>query len=91
MVPTSISQIIEQVLNAIVSIGAALLFIQIFAGGDADKVPVFGAMGSAAGIVIGVAAGLVFMVFVYRQNRLYFYKTSYAGCVRDKQLLQRHF
>ncbi len=74
MVPTSISQIIEQVLNAIVSIGAALLFIQIFAGGDADKVPVFGAMGSAAGIVIGVAAGLVFMVFVYRQNRLYFTK-----------------
>lgn len=74
MVPTSISQIIEQVLNAIVSIGAALLFIQIFAGGDADKVPLFGAMGSAAGIVIGVAAGLVFMVFVYRQNRLYFTK-----------------
>ena len=74
MMPTSISQIIEQVLNAIVSIGAAVLFIQIFAGNNEDSVPVFGAMGSAAGIVAGVAAGLIFMVFIYRQNRPYFMK-----------------
>lgn len=74
MIPTSISQIIEQVLNAIVSIGAALLFIWLFARGDEDGVPVFGAMGSAAGIVVGVAAGLVFMILIYRQNRAYFCK-----------------
>ena len=74
MIPTSISQIIEQVLNAIVSIGAALLFIWLFARGDEDGVPVFGAMGSAAGIVVGVAAGLVFMILIYRQNRTYFRK-----------------
>lgn len=74
MIPTSISQIIEQVLNAIVSIGAALLFIWLFARGDEDGVPVFGAMGSAAGIVVGVAAGLVFMILIYRQNRTYFHK-----------------
>lgn len=74
MMPTSISQIIEQVLNAIVSIGAAVLFIQVFAGNNEDSVPVFGAMGSAAGIVAGVAAGLIFMVFIYRQNRPYFMK-----------------
>ena len=74
MMPTSISQIIEQVLNAIVSIGAAVLFIQVFAGNNEGSVPVFGAMGSAAGIVAGVAAGLIFMVFIYRQNRPYFMK-----------------
>lgn len=74
MMPTSISQIIEQVLNAIVSIGAAVLFIQIFAGNNEDSVPVFGAMGSAAGIVAGVAAGLIFMIIIYRQNRPYFKK-----------------
>ena len=74
MMPTSISQIIEQVLNAIVSIGAAVLFIQVFAGNNEGSVPVFGAMGSAAGIVAGVAAGLIFIVFIYRQNRPYFMK-----------------
>ena len=79
MVPTSVSQIIEQILNAIVSIGAALLFIAAFAGDDADSAPMFGAMGSAAGIVAGVAAGLIFMIFIYRQNRRYFL----GRCAKD--------
>ena len=74
MVPTSLSQIIEQVANAVISIGAALLFIHIFAGGDADKVPVFGAMGSAAGIGAGVITGLLFMLFIYSCNKKYFKK-----------------
>ena len=74
MVPTSLSQIIEQVANAVISIGAALLFIHIFAGGDADKVPVFGAMGSAAGIGAGVITGLLFMLFIYSCNKKYFRK-----------------
>lgn len=79
MLPTSISQVVEQVLNAIVSIGAAVLFIDLFAGGQEDKVPVFGAMGSAAGIVFGVAAGLLFMLYIYGKNRNYFLKR----CARD--------
>lgn len=74
MVPTSLSQIIEQVANAVISIGAALLFIHIFAGGDADKVPVFGAMGSAAGIGAGVITGLLFMLFINSCNKKYFRK-----------------
>lgn len=74
MIPTSLSQIIEQVANAVMSIGAALLFIKLFAGGDAAKVPVFGAMGSAAGIGVGVLAGLFFMLFTYHCNKNYFAK-----------------
>ncbi|MBQ6392336.1 MAG: polysaccharide biosynthesis protein, partial [Eubacterium sp.] len=74
MVPTSASQIIEQIMNAIVSIGAAVLFIRLFAGGDEQKVPVFGAMGSAAGIVAGVITGLVFMLVLYMSNASYFKK-----------------
>ena len=74
MMPTSISQIIEQIVNAIVSIGAAILFIHLFAGGDSEKVPVFGAMGSAAGIGAGVIAGLLFMLFIYHCNSKYFKK-----------------
>ena len=74
MMPTSLSQIIEQIVNAIVSIGAAVLFIHLFAGGDPEKIPVFGAMGSAAGIGAGVVAGLLFMLFIYRCNSKYFKK-----------------
>ena len=74
MVPTSASQIIEQIMNAIVSIGAAVLFIRLFAGNDDRKVPVFGAMGSAAGIVAGVITGLVFMLVLYLSNAPYFKK-----------------
>ena len=74
MVPTSASQIIEQIMNAIVSIGAAVLFIRLFAGGDEEKVPVYGAMGSAAGIVAGVIIGLVFMLILYMFNASYFRK-----------------
>lgn len=72
MVPTSVSQIVEQIMNAVVSIGAALLFIRLFAGNDEGKVPVYGAMGSAAGIVAGVIIGLVFMLVLYTANASYF-------------------
>lgn len=74
MIPTSLSQIIEQVANAVISIGAALLFIHAFAGSDNDKIPMFGAMGSAAGIGAGVVTGLVFMLFIYACNKKYFKK-----------------
>ena len=74
MVPTSVSQIIEQIANAIVSIGAALLFIHLFARGDEVMRPVFGAMGSAAGIGAGVLVGLLFMLFIYRLNLSFFRK-----------------
>ncbi len=69
MIPTSVSQIIEQIFNAIVSIGAALLFISLFSGNSEAKRPVYGAMGSATGTMAGVAAGLVFMIILYRLNR----------------------
>ena len=49
MVQTSISQIIEQIANAIFSVGMAYLFIRLFAEGKAERIPVFGAMGSATG------------------------------------------
>ncbi|MBQ9155687.1 MAG: polysaccharide biosynthesis protein [Eubacterium sp.] len=74
MVQTSISQIIEQVANAVFSVGMAVIFIFLFAGGDSGRIPVFGAMGSAVGTGAGVLAGLLFMLFVYRGNRRYFKK-----------------
>lgn len=68
MVPTSISQIIEQLINAIVSVGAAWLFIEWFAGNETEEA-IYGAAGGTLGTGAGVVAGLLFMVFVFVVNR----------------------
>ena len=70
MVPTSISQIIEQICNAGVSIGAALLFIRMAGGIDIDETTkaVRGASGSALGTGSGVLIALIFMLCVYLYN-----------------------
>ena len=71
MVPTSISQILEQIINAGVSIGAALLFIRMAGGIDIDETTkaVRGASGSAMGTGCGVLIALIFVSSVYLYNR----------------------
>lgn len=77
MVQTSVSQILEQIVNAAVSIGAAYGFIVWFMGtyeksGEAaeqTRRAVYGAMGSALGTGAGVLAALLFMAAVYALNR----------------------
>lgn len=68
MVPTSMSQIIEQIANAIVSVGAAWLLIQSF-GVDDTSHAIYGAAGGALGTGAGVLVGLLFMLVVYGLNR----------------------
>lgn len=69
MVPTSVSQIIEQILNAIVSVGAAYILKQSVASHSETTQAIFGAMGSALGTGSGVLIGLAVMVFIYGKNR----------------------
>ena len=69
MVPTSISQILEQIANAVVSLLAAYLFMQFLAETDETSQAVFGAMGSALGTGIGVLIGLLYMLGMYLKNR----------------------
>ena len=69
MVYTSFSQIIEQILNAIVSIGAAYLFVKALAGSTATEIAVGGAKGSAIGTGAGVCIALVFMIITYLKKR----------------------
>lgn len=68
MIPTSASQIIEQILNAIVSVLAAWLLIKYLAA-DAVEEATWGAAGGTVGTGAGVLAGLLFMTFVYYINR----------------------
>lgn len=69
MVQTSFSQIIEQILNAVVSISAAYLFMQAVAGQDKTTQAVYGAAGSALGTGAGVLIALFFMCLMYMLNR----------------------
>ncbi len=69
MVPTSLSQLIEQVFNAIVSIGGAVVLTNMAGREDPSKRAVYGAIGSALGTGSGVVIALIFMYLVYRYNR----------------------
>lgn len=69
MVPTSVSQIIEQIFNAGVSVFAAWFFTKGMTGPENETaVAVYGSAGGALGTGIGVAAGLCFLLFVYLIN-----------------------
>lgn len=69
MLQTSFSQIIEQILNAVVSLGAAYLLIKTVSGKDETTQAIYGAMGSAMGTGSGVLIALLFMWLVYKLNQ----------------------
>lgn len=69
MVQTSVSQILEQILNAAVSMLAAWGLMQIFAGEDELTRAAWGAVGSAVGTGVGVLIALAFMLMIYHMNR----------------------
>lgn len=69
MVPTSISQIIEQILNAVFSVLMAYVLILPFLpknGTITYQVAKHGAAGSAIGTGVGVLTGLIFCLIVYK-------------------------
>lgn len=69
MMPTSISQILEQVFHAVVSILAAWLLIKYVAGDSESSIAKWGAAGSTIGTGAGVVVALLFMLLVYGLNR----------------------
>lgn len=77
MVQTSVSQIVEQIANCIVSIGAAAGLVMAMVGTLSvttdpaleEKRAVYGAMGSAMGTGAGVLVALLFMIAIYMLNR----------------------
>ncbi len=77
MVQTSVSQILEQVANAVVSVGAAYFLIRGMMGtmeipaDEAGQVSraTYGAVGSALGAGAGVLVALMFMTGIYMLNR----------------------
>lgn len=69
MVHTSISQVLEQIMNAVISILAAHLLIGLVIDEDSTTRAIYGSAGSAIGTGAGVLTGLLFMFGMYRLNR----------------------
>ena len=83
MTPTSVSQILEQIMNAVVSVVAAWLLIRVMAPDGGTREAVVGAMGGTIGTGAGVVIGLLFMIFVYQVNRGYFRKRQERDTHRE--------
>ncbi|MEE3419855.1 MAG: polysaccharide biosynthesis protein [Lachnospiraceae bacterium] len=69
MKPTAISQVIEQLMNAIFSVLMAYLLTRPYVGGDDTVRGMYGAAGGTIGTGVGVVSGLAFMLFAYFYNR----------------------
>lgn len=63
MMPTAVSQLGEQIVNAVVSVVAAVLFVRHYAS-EFDKAR-YGAAGGTMGTVFGALSSLLFLIFVY--------------------------
>ena len=78
MLPTSISQILEQIVNAIVSLVAAYAYMM--AHSASVDMAGYGAAGGTLGTVIGSLAGLLFLGFIFS----IFYPTLRRQMRKDK-------
>lgn len=67
MIPTAISQIFEQIVNAVVSVLGAYLMFR--AGDGIGKTIEYSAAGGTMGTLAGAVAALVFVIFVYMVYR----------------------
>lgn len=63
MIPTALSQVIEQIVNAVVSIVAAYLLMKNFSA--SINVASYGAAGGTLGTFMGACIGLIFLLFVF--------------------------
>ena len=78
MVPTAISQILEQIINAIVSVYAAYAFMK--AHSASNDISAYGAMGGTWGTFWGAVTALIFLIFVF----LLYYPTIKRHLHRDQ-------
>ena len=69
MMPTSLSQIIEQIFVAVFALFMSGFFIRIYSGEGDSVVQKWGAAGATMGTGAGVLSALLFMLLVYGLNR----------------------
>lgn len=77
MIPTALSQVLEQIANAIISIVAAKYLYDMAV--NVTKAQEFGAAGSTFGTLTGAFVALIFMMFIfyiYRKNKFVYRKIN---------------
>ena len=83
MIPTAVSQILEQILHVLISVLAGYLMFQrgltLDAGGEANFAISYGAAGATIGTGVGALTALLFVGFIY----LLYRKTFLAHCEKD--------
>lgn len=67
MKPTVISQLVEQIVNAIVSVGAALVLVALTA--ESNQTSAWGAGGGTLGTLAGAFAGLICLLIIYKKSQ----------------------
>lgn len=72
MIPTAVSQLVEQIVNAIVSVAAASIFVGM--SSTAITRISYGAAGSTLGTLFGAIISLVFLIFVFYAYRPRFFR-----------------
>ena len=84
MVPTAVSQILEQILHVAISLLAGYALFQKGVAQDAGNgnyfASAYGAQGATYGVLVGAAAALLFLIFVY----MLFRRTLIARCRSNK-------
>ena len=63
MIPTAVSQLLEQIVNALVSIAAISWMMKVFA--ESQQQAAYGAAGGIMGTLAGALAALVFLIFIF--------------------------
>lgn len=84
MVPTSVSQILEQFANAVVSVLAAYILSRPFEKGTSEYAK-YGAAGSALGTGAGVLCGIIFILLAYAGRRREIKETILADTTSSEE------
>lgn len=88
VIPTSVSQILEQIVNAVVSVVAAKFFIGHFSA--SPKISAYGAAGGTLGTLSGAVVALIFLMFVFFSYYPYLkkrVKKDQVGAYEDRAFL----
>lgn len=88
VIPTSVSQILEQVVNAVVSVVAAKMLIRHFSA--SEQISAYGAAGGTLGTLSGALTALVFLLFVFLSYYPYLkrrVKKDKIGAYEDRAFL----
>jgi stage V sporulation protein B len=89
MIPTAISQVLEQLINAGVSIAAAYILVRNFSA--SINVASYGAAGGTLGTLAGALMGLLFLLFVFSIYRPYWRKQMRRDSDENRESYQDIF